>query len=44
MRTAIFLLTRDNMLAVLVAEILIKSFGAVGGVRVGELSGWLEVG
>ena len=43
-RTAIFLLTRDNMLAVLVAEILIKSFGAVGGVRVGELSGWLEVG
>ena len=32
------------MFAVLVAEILIKPFGAVGGIRVGKLSGWLEVG
>ena len=31
------------MFAVLVAEILIKPFGAVRGIRVGELSGWLEV-
>ncbi len=43
MRTAVFLLTGDNMFAVLVAEILIKVVCAVGGVRVGELSGWLEL-